>query len=549
MINFIRCFFILLQIACRKFQEIKVKYLSVDIYLKLGREHYMQKEINKLSVVDECRKMSVRTKMLLLLSIALFIFGFSAAAINYELYMNSSIEQHKQLGTGIANLVVEALDPDRVNEYLEKGRSAEGYEKTERILYLIRESSPDIKFLYVYKIMEDGCHVVFDLDTEGDVQPTTIGSIEPFEEEFNEYIPALLQGKKIEPIISDGTYGWLLSVYIPVYDSNGVCQCYAGVDISMDNLRKQSQDYMMKLVIIFFCIFVLILWIGFQLANHNVILPINKMAHFAGVFAYNNEEAMEYNLKGIRNLKINTGDEIENLYKAFVKMTEDSVQYTKDVKTKNETISKMQSALIVTLADLVESRDENTGQHIKKTAAYVKIILEELKREGVYKEQLTDSFINNVINSAPLHDIGKIAVPDAILNKPGKLTKEEFDLMKTHTTAGGKIISSIIEMVPDSHYLDEAKNLATYHHERWDGAGYPTGLAGENIPLSARIMAVADVFDALVSKRSYKEGFPYDKALNIIKEERGTHFDPKLVDAFLAVKEKVLSVAREFNKE
>ena len=162
---------------------------------------------------------------------------------------------------------------------------------------------------------------------------------------------------------------------------------------------------------------------------------------------------------------------------------------------------------------------------------------------------MTDSFIDNVINSAPLHDIGKIAVPDAILNKPGKLTKEEFDLMKTHTTAGGKIISSIIEMVPDSHYLDEAKNLATYHHERWDGAGYPTGLAGENIPLSARIMAVADVFDALVSKRSYKEGFPYDKALNIIKEERGTHFDPKLVDAFLAVKEKVLSVAREFNKE
>jgi len=135
------------------------------------------------------------------------------------------------------------------------------------------------------------------------------------------------------------------------------------------------------------------------------------------------------------------------------------------------------------------------------------------------------------------------------LNKPGKLTKEEFDIMKNHTTAGGKILNSIISMVPEAHYLDEAKNLATYHHERWDGKGYPTGLAGEQIPLSARIMAVADVFDALVSKRSYKEGFPLEKAMNIILEERGTHFDPQLVDVFLAAKEEVFDVAKKFSAD
>ena len=506
----------------------------------------MENKINSLSMIDECRKTSIRTKILLILSIALFVFGFSAATISYKIYMYSSIEQHKRLGLGITNLVADVIDTERVEEYLEKGRTAEGYEETERKLYRIRESSPDIKFVYVYKIMEDGCHVIFDLDTDEDIEPTEIGSIEAFEEEFEEYIPQLLQGQKIEPIISDGTYGWLLSVYTPVYDANGVCKCYVGVDISMDDLRRQSEDYMMKLAMIFFCIFIIILLFGFQLVKYNLILPINNMAHFAGMFAYNNEEAMERNLGEIRNLNIQTGDEIENLYKAFVKMTEDSVKYTKDVKVKNETISKMQNALIVTLADLVESRDENTGQHIKKTAAYVKIILEELKREGIYKEQLTDSFIDNVINSAPLHDIGKIAVPDSILNKPDKLTKEEFDIMKTHTTVGGKIIESIIETIPNSHYLDEAKNLATFHHERWDGKGYPTGLSGKDIPLSARVMAVADVFDALVSKRSYKEGFSYDKALNIIKEESGTHFDPKLVDVFLKVRDKVLSVAEEF---
>ena len=508
----------------------------------------MESKFNDNSINDECRNMSIRTKMLLLLSIALFIFGFSAAVISYKLYMDNSLEEYERFGFGVANLAAGVIDADRVEEYLEKGTEAEGYTETQKRLYRIRESAPNIKFLYVYRILEDGCHVVFDLDTE-DMTASKVGSIEEFDEEFLQYLPILTHGGDMEPIISDGTYGWLLSVYVPIYDSKGNYQCYAAVDVSMDSLREQANDYIMKLAAIFLAIFSLILLIGFQLAKYNLILPINNMAHFAGMFAYNSEDEMEKNLENIRKLNIRTGDETENLYKAFIKMTEDSVKYTKDVKVKTETISKMQNALIVTLADLVESRDENTGQHIKKTAAYVKIILEELKREGVYKEQLTDSFIENVVDSAPLHDIGKIAVPDSILNKPGKLTKEEFDLMKTHTTAGGKIISSIIDTVPDSHYLDEAKNLATYHHERWDGKGYPTGLAGEDIPLSARVMAVADVFDALVSKRSYKEGLPYEKAFSIIEEESGTHFDPKLVHAFNEAKGSVLKVAKEFSEK
>ena len=508
----------------------------------------MDNGVDNFPEIDRCRNISISTKMLLILSIALFMFGLAAATISYKIYMDSSIEQNKRFAIGISNLIADNINPNRVNEYLSKGAELEDYRETRKKLYRIKDISPDIEFLYVYKIMEDGCHVVFDLDSE-ELIGDSAGSIEEFDESFAKYIPSLLKGEKIEPIISDDTYGWLLTVYTPDYDEDGICQCYAAVDISMNDLRDQAQEYIIKLAAIFFCIFVVILLIGFQLVKNNLILPVNEIARSAGLFAYNNDDLMQSNLEKIRNLKIHTGDEIENLYKAFVKMTEDSVKYTKDVKIKNETISKMQHSLIVTLADLVESRDENTGQHIKKTAAYVKIILEELQREGIYKDQLTDSFIDNVINSAPLHDIGKIAVPDSILNKPGRLTKEEFDIMKTHTTAGGRIIGSIIESVPDSHYLDEAKNLATYHHERWDGAGYPTGIAGEDIPLSARIMAVADVFDALVSKRSYKEGFPYDKALNIIKEERGTHFDPKLVDVFLAAKDKVLSVADEFNEK
>ncbi len=490
-------------------------------------------------------KLSVQAKALITLSIALIVFGVAAAAISYKIYVDNSVEQHKRLAMGVAKLVAQTIDPSKVDDYLEHGTALLDYNSTKMKLYKIRESSPEIKFLYVYKIMEDGCHVVFDLDTP-DVTGNEPGTIESFDETFRPYRLDLLSGREIEPIISDETYGWLLTVYIPVRDVYGVTQCYAAVDISMDEIRDQAQNYLKEIAVIFAIILIIIFYVDFKLIRNNLIEPINKITQSAEAFAFNNEDSFDKSLELIQNLKVHTGDEIENLYRAFLKMMGDTVRYANDLRNTTETVEKMQNALIMTLADLVESRDENTGQHIKKTAAYVKIILDEMEREGVYKEEMTKKFAEDVYNSAPLHDIGKISVPDAILNKPGKLTKEEFDIMKKHTTSGGKILSSIIEMVPEAHYLEEAINLATYHHERWDGKGYPVGLAGEDIPLSARIMAVADVFDALVSKRSYKDGFPLDKAMNIIIEERGTHFDPQLVDVFVAAKDKVYKVAKDF---
>ncbi len=491
------------------------------------------------------KKISIRIKALLSITTALLIFGIAAATFSYNIYLNASVEQHKNMATGIAQFISERIDVDKIDNFLAQDAYIDEYNDTKKMMTLIRETAHDVEYIYVYKILPDGCHVVFDLDSE-DLTGNAPGTIQEFDESFEKYLPTLLAGEEIEPIITDDTYGWLLTAYQPVKNSAGETICYVGVDVSMDDVRTQSHNYLLKLLGIFFGILIVILFVDFQFVNAGVIKPINKMAQSAEDFAFSNAKLIEQNLEQIKNLKIHTGDEIENLYRAFVKMTEDSVRYIDDVKTKNKTISNMQDALIITLADLVESRDENTGQHIKKTAAYVKIILDEMKAKGVYSDQLTEQFASNVYKSAPLHDIGKISVPDSILNKPGKLTNEEFDIMKTHTTAGGKILNSIIEMVPGATYLYEAKNLATYHHERWDGRGYPTGLKETEIPLSARIMAVADVFDALVSKRSYKEGFPPEKAMNIIIEESGTHFDPKLVEIFVGAQDKVFKVAKDF---
>jgi energy-coupling factor transport system substrate-specific component len=172
--------------------------------------------------------------------------------------------------------------------------------------------------------------------------------------------------------------------------------------------------------------------------------------------------------------------------------------------------------------------------------------MEQMRTDGIYTEQLTHDFVSDVYHSAPLHDIGKIAVSDNILNKPGRLTPEEFEIMKSHTTAGREIIERAVGALSEETYLDEAKNLAEFHHEKWDGSGYPTGRAGENIPLSARIMAVADVFDALVSKRSYKDGFPLEKAYAIIEEGMGTHFDPKIARSFLNARTEIEKVVRRY---
>ncbi len=200
-------------------------------------------------------------------------------------------------------------------------------------------------------------------------------------------------------------------------------------------------------------------------------------------------------------------------------------------------ISEMQEHTISGLASLIESRDTETGSHVARTSALVKMIAEDAVREGTYLEELTPEFIDRLHTLAPMHDVGKIVVSDQILKKPGRLTKEEFEAMKAHAAQGGRVVREILSGITDEDYLNFAADIATYHHERWDGKGYPEKLAGEDIPLSARIMAIADVYDALISKRCYKEPMSFDEAIKTMEEETGTHFDPKLMEAFLKNKE------------
>lgn len=215
-----------------------------------------------------------------------------------------------------------------------------------------------------------------------------------------------------------------------------------------------------------------------------------------------------------------------------------------DMKTAlitNQTkVSNMQNHIISGLSNLIENRDTETGEHVARTGKYVKTLAKNAENDGVYTDIINEHFIELLYSLAPLHDVGKIVVSDKILKKPGKLTPEEFEEMKKHASAGGEVVRQILGGITDDEYIDFASDIATYHHERWDGSGYPEHLSGDKIPLSARIMAIADVYDALTSERCYKKAMSPEKAFTIIQEESGTHFDPKLVEVFLRHKEEFI---------
>jgi len=218
-----------------------------------------------------------------------------------------------------------------------------------------------------------------------------------------------------------------------------------------------------------------------------------------------------------------------------------------EVGKRTREVQVVQDVTIMAMASLAETRDNETGNHIRRTQNYVRALAKKLQPHPLFKAYLDDDTIEMLYKSAPLHDIGKVGIPDAILLKPGKLTPEEFEVMKTHTTLGRDAIVAAEKLIDaPSTFLRLAREIAHYHQEKYDGSGYPEKLAGDAIPISARLMALADVYDALISKRVYKAPFPHDKAVAMIREGRGRHFDPHMTDAFLLIEHEFAEIAARF---
>ena len=259
----------------------------------------------------------------------------------------------------------------------------------------------------------------------------------------------------------------------------------------------------------------------------------NKIYHKIGENIYCIDVNYLYDGRHRRGYQLYISDDTKNQqYIALIDSYNSDLR--EEVKQKTQHIVEMHDKLILSMATMVESRDNSTGGHIRRTSDVVRILVDEMKKDESLG--LSEEFCRNIIKAAPMHDLGKIAVDDAILRKPGRFTDEEFEKMKAHAAEGAKIVHKILEGTDDINFHIIAENVAHYHHERWDGSGYPEHLEGDDIPFEARIMAVADVYDALVSKRVYKEKMSYEKANAIIMDGMGKHFDKRLEPYYVKVR-------------
>ncbi|MBO4845892.1 MAG: HD domain-containing protein [Lachnospiraceae bacterium] len=508
--------------------------------------------------------LSIKIVSALYAVIAICILTVAIVFIGYRLFEKHVKENYEKYVTTVLNNAYGITQEHSFGDMIATRTMPEEYEELRDSLNRIKENS-DIKYMYAiyFEDIDDLGSLTYAINTKtrkeilDGGQYTYLGT--PCEEgSFEKETIIILQNAVKHRLKESGIlegyseeYGHMLNGYHVIYDSKDNAVGLLCVEIDIEDISTELHLYI-RSIIVFVAIFTILIIVFYVTKiEYSLIYPITSITDAANDFIKNigDQYAMDESARKLGQMDIKAKNEVGDLYRTVSKMETDMANQLRDIRQYTENILKMQDGLMVLMADMVEVRDSDTGAHIQKTVAYVQIILDGLNKKGYYSEQLTPRYMEDVVKSAPLHDVGKINIPDAILNKPGKLTDEEFEIMKTHTTAGMAIIDKAISTVEGENYLREARNMAAYHHERWDGKGYPEGLHGAVIPLSARIMAVADVFDALTSARVYKPAFPLQKAVSIIEEGKGTQFDPKCVEVFIEALPEVEKVLIKFSPE
>lgn len=505
--------------------------------------------------------MSIKVAMALYSAIVIIVLTILIVVAGYNLYENHVMENYKKYVTTVLEYAYSITEDYSFGDMIEAREMPDEYEEMRSALNHVKENS-DIDYLYAvyFDDINDINSLTYAINTKTAEEldkggtytylgtPCEEGS---FEQETLLNLQQAVKTGSTETGVQQGYsegYGYMFNSYKVIYDSNGDPVGLLCVEIDVTNIQGDLDHYV-RMIAIFVAVFTTVITIIFVgIAEYFISYPIISLTESADDFimSIGDQESLDKSVEKIKSLNIKSKNEIGELYRTVSRLESEMADQYRDIRQYSENVMRMQDGLIILMADMVENRDSDTGDHIQKTAEYVHIILRGLKRNGYYVDQLSPEYVEYVVKSAPLHDVGKIRISDAVLNKPGKLTPEEYEIMKTHATAGKEIIEKAISTVEGENYLTEALNMAAYHHERWDGKGYPEGLKGEEIPLSARVMAVADVFDALTSTRVYKPAFPLEEALKIIEEGKGTQFDPKCVEVFLEALPDIKNVLKRY---
>ena len=503
-----------------------------------------ESQIKKVSGFSTAKK-SINERIVIVVLVVCASITIAFLGISQKLFSGVMRDEYHEKASSIAKVAAEQIDGDRVEDILKNGPGTKEYQGTVNSLQRIFNGSDDIVDIYTFEVIDNKTVTLFHINRDVSEHCTLGEEMKQPQIESADLNQLVTETDVITAEYQDDT-GRYATAFVPVFDSANDPVCFVFVSVNMEKMIVQNTNFLFRMISLGLGFLIVMIAWTLWLAKYHLIYPIDSMVYRVGQFDFSDDAARKKNMDKFRELNIYTGSEIENLYFAFLQVVEESMINFTYFQMKSEQMNRLQTGVIYVLADLVENRDSSTGDHIKKTAAYVDIILRKMGELGYYEEELNPVFVENCIKSAPLHDVGKVRIPDRILNKPGRLTEEEFEIMKTHAQSGADIIQQIIDTIPDSQYLYEAKRIAGGHHEKWDGTGYPRGLKGEEIPLSARVMAVADVFDALVSVRCYKKALTYDEAMEIVGKDAGTHFDPKVAEAFIAASDEVRKISDEF---
>ncbi len=513
-------------------------------------------EVKEITANKKDGTTSIRVNISFILMFVAIILSLVLSDVSARINYEEAKKDGRKTASNVSAYAATLFDTESLDEYLADGARISSYSNVKyrisnNMLTNLRKTFPDIEYLYLYQIREDGCYIVFDTDEE--IQKRGfVGEKLEFDDDFLPLVPSLLRGEKIEVQEVQSRYGYFITAYEPIPDTDGnPTTYYVGADIAIDNYSKYVRTYVIKMTLTFSGFFALILAYGMWMSNHSLVFPIGALDKGIEelVNGLDDQEKLDESVKNLEKIDIQTNDEIETLYDSLRELANTIAEQMRSIRILARSNEKIQKGLIVIMADIVENQSMNSKTHIQRITAYVRIIMDGLKRKGYYSEKLTDKYMGDVEMTSPLYDIGKIKIPEAIINKPGRLNDEEWEIMMTHPKEGKKILDNAINTVEGETYLKEARNMAAYHHENWDGTGYPYGYHGEVIPLSARIMAIADTFDELTAPRIYKKPVSPQEAMEIIKDESGKKFDPKCVEAFVDSFTEIKNVLRKFPDE
>ncbi len=487
---------------------------------------------NKEKKKKEYAKSTLSGSVVIMFILVALILDAVVISVGHYVYTSEMLDSYGRIGTGIAQVVVSSVDGNNVDEMME-GKEQNEYASLVNITHSLLQRTPGVRRVYIYSMQRDGMHLLFDTDAED----AKVGDIVEYTDILEPYLDDLVEGRNIESFVTGNGDGRIMTSLVPVLDVRNNCVCYVGCDMLMDSAYKSRYDFTLTLSLLVSIPTFIVVLIAALFVYRRVVRPINKLDSYLRNFANGDKNAAE----NLGEFGSDTADEILSLRDDTVKLMDDISEYSDAADKYRENITKGIEAVM----DI----KSNNSECLDKYSEFVRIIMDELRSRWEYGRVILDEEYDDIIRFAPLYDMGELFISNSIMQKDGKLTKEEYEKLKTHTVKGDKVIDEIddkISLGGDSLIL---RQMALSHHEHWDGSGYPNGLKGQEIPLPARIIAVPDAFNAILTKKSYRSGQSIDAAFDIIRNESGKQFDPSVARAFIVQRPAIEELVEKYKED